>query len=171
MTEIVSITGHRPEKIRDFEWVRATLSEVLLTLHPDSLVQGMAAGVDLLSAEVAASLSIPYTCARPWAGHQPRSSDRRLYERVLAESAEVVDVNDSQAYIGPHLYQRRNEYMVDHSTILVAVWDGSKGGTGNCVSYARRKNVPIVRIDPTRETVKYPFEVPGEIEEPGLTLF
>lgn len=28
--------------------------------------------------------------------------------------------------------QKRNEYMVDLADKVVAVWDGSKGGTDNC---------------------------------------
>ncbi len=34
-------------------------------------------------------------------------------------------------------YQRRNEFMVDASDALAAFFDGSPGGTANCVRYAR----------------------------------
>jgi len=44
--------------------------------------------------------------------------------------------------------QRRNEWMVDHSDKVLAVWDGSNGGTGNCVAYARSIGREIIRIDP-----------------------
>jgi hypothetical protein len=39
--------------------------------------------------------------------------------------------------------------MVDNSDLLIAVWDGSSGGTSNCVSYATIKGKQIIRIDPT----------------------
>ncbi|WP_188052008.1 hypothetical protein [Azospirillum sp. Sh1] len=37
----------------------------------------------------------------------------------------------------------RNEWMVDHSDRLLALWDGSQGGTANCVRYARGLGRPI----------------------------
>lgn len=48
----------------------------------------------------------------------------------------------------PYKLQIRNEYMVDKANIVIAVWDGSKGGTGNCYNYAKKKNKNIIRIDP-----------------------
>ena len=56
--------------------------------------------------------------------------------------------------------QIRNRYMVDwlgdSTGLLIAVWDGSPGGTANCVNYAKLKCRPILRIDPStllKETV------------------
>ena len=33
---------------------------------------------------------------------------------------------------------QRNKYMVDNSSIVIACWDGTSGGTANCVGYAKR---------------------------------
>jgi uncharacterized phage-like protein YoqJ len=46
--------------------------------------------------------------------------------------------------------QVRNEWMVDHCNDLLAVWDGSDGGTGNCVRYAQRILEPskLHRVNP-----------------------
>ena len=38
--------------------------------------------------------------------------------------------------------------MVDNSDIIIAVWDGTKGGTYNCVQYAKKKNKEIIQINP-----------------------
>jgi hypothetical protein len=38
--------------------------------------------------------------------------------------------------------------MVDHAELLIAVWDGTSGGTANCVKYARKDGVEIWRINP-----------------------
>ena len=43
--------------------------------------------------------------------------------------------------------QKRNEYMVDNSDILIAVFDGSKSGTKNCIDYAKKHNKEIIIID------------------------
>lgn len=38
--------------------------------------------------------------------------------------------------------QSRNEWMVNRSNIVIALWDGSeKGGTYNCLKYAKSKIV------------------------------
>jgi uncharacterized phage-like protein YoqJ len=44
--------------------------------------------------------------------------------------------------------QIRNEWMVDNAHIVLALWDGSSGGTGNCIKYANRKSVnkPIINL-------------------------
>lgn len=44
--------------------------------------------------------------------------------------------------------QKRNEYMVDLADRVIVVWDGSKGGTANCVKYAENVGKKIIRIEP-----------------------
>ncbi len=38
--------------------------------------------------------------------------------------------------------------MVNNCDMLIAVWDGSDGGTANCVKYAQSKGVDIRIINP-----------------------
>lgn len=38
--------------------------------------------------------------------------------------------------------------MVDNSDFVIAVWDGTKGGTANCVRYAKKLNKELVAINP-----------------------
>ena len=44
--------------------------------------------------------------------------------------------------------QRRNRYMVDHSSLLIAVYDGQSGGTRSTLEYAILRRVPFVDIRP-----------------------
>lgn len=44
--------------------------------------------------------------------------------------------------------QKRNEYMVDHSDKVIAVWDGSKSGTKNCIDYAKKVGKDIIFVQP-----------------------
>lgn len=48
----------------------------------------------------------------------------------------------------PGCMHRRNRYMVDHSSLLLAVHDGSPGGTRYTIEYAlrRRKDVLILPV-------------------------
>ena len=42
---------------------------------------------------------------------------------------------------------RRNRYMVDRSSLLIAAFDGSKGGTLYTASYALKHGVEVTVID------------------------
>jgi uncharacterized phage-like protein YoqJ len=42
-----------------------------------------------------------------------------------------------------HKMHVRNKWMVNKCNKVLALWDGSKGGTGNCVSYALSVDRPI----------------------------
>lgn len=49
------------------------------------------------------------------------------------------------AYMAPKM-QKRNEYMVDQSDWVIAVWNGTRGGTANCVHYAQSKNKRLLIV-------------------------
>lgn len=40
--------------------------------------------------------------------------------------------------------------MVDHSDAVIAVWNGSKSGTGNTVRYAMSSGKKVLIIDPNK---------------------
>ena len=48
--------------------------------------------------------------------------------------------------------QRRNRYMVDHASMLLAVHDGQPGGTRRTMEYAMHRGLQIVDIPPVMET-------------------
>jgi uncharacterized phage-like protein YoqJ len=50
--------------------------------------------------------------------------------------------------------QKRNEWMTDNSKYIIAVWDGTKGGTGNCVNYGKKVNKLITSLHPKTLEVK-----------------
>jgi uncharacterized phage-like protein YoqJ len=146
---IVSITGHRPERIPDMKIVAQALFDAYDALEATRIIQGCAAGVDLTSAFVAYRKRIPFSAYRPWKGHAPRVCDRTMYGQMMKFANEVIDVDPSLDYPGPWVYQKRNVAMVDRAEATIAVWDGvKKGGTFNCVKYAWEKNVPVLVIDP-----------------------
>lgn len=153
----VAITGHRPEQIIDKQWVKESLTQVLMNLQPKLLYQGMAAGVDLLSAEIAHNLHIPYVATKPWVGHEPRTEDKKLYDIVIQQATQVVNVSNEKEYLGPWFYHNRNKYMVDHADVLIAVWNGTKkGGTFACLSYAKKVGVPVIVLNPAQKLITYP---------------
>jgi uncharacterized phage-like protein YoqJ len=48
----------------------------------------------------------------------------------------------------PDCMLNRNAYMIDNSSVLIAVFDGSHGGTMHTVNYAVKQGIEIIRIDP-----------------------
>lgn len=148
---IVAGTGHRPDKLGGYgKSVKARL-EVLaidwITLHkPTQIISGMALGWDQALAEAALELNIPLIAAVPFEGQEmawPRESQER-YRELLAGAKEVKIVS-KDGYAAWKM-QRRNEWMVDRCELLLALWDGSSGGTANCIRYARQQVTPIYNL-------------------------
>ena len=83
--------------------------------------------------------------------------DKTRYFKQLQFANKVTYVDSLKKYqatkipIGkynPYKLQIRNEYMVDNSDLVIAIWDGSKSGTKNCIDYAKGLNKKIVIINP-----------------------
>lgn len=152
MTELVIAgTGHRPEDAEDEGIVRLKIRTKLR--YPNKLgrittvVVGMAAGFDCWLGDEARLLGLEIWAAKPWAGHKPRRGDEELYERIIAAASRVVNVNESEDYPGAWCYPQRNKWMVDNADAVMAYWSGvEKGGTYNCIEYARQVNKPIANI-------------------------
>jgi len=75
---------------------------------------------------------------------------QRTYYRLLKRADAVVVLGDPPAKYGEakELLLARNRKMVDVSNLLLAVWDGSPGGTAYTVRYAQKAGVPVLRLDP-----------------------
>lgn len=136
---IVAGTGHRIEKIGDrIGAVISATRDLVLELRPDHIISGMATGFDQALAAVARDLGIPWTAAIPFPGQHLRwpEAAQEEYHRLLEHAADIAIVSPS--YEGPWVMQRRNVWMVDRCELLIACWDGSSGGTANCLKYAER---------------------------------
>ncbi len=146
-TKVLTITGHRPDRIKDPTQTRLAIYEALKIIEPSKLYQGMAAGVDAWTAAEAWKLDIPFHNVMPWAGH--KAVDTKSLEWLKRNATETIVLNQSLKYPGPFAFEHRNRYMIDHSDIVLAVWDGSpKGGTFNAIQYARKLGKQIYRINP-----------------------
>jgi uncharacterized phage-like protein YoqJ len=156
---IVAFTGHRPDKLPDkktgyklpnptYLKVCRQIQSTLQELQPEKVISGMALGVDQWAAFIAHKLKIPFIAAVPFINQESKwpTSSQGTYNKLIKLAAEVVIVSDGE--YSAQKMQTRNEWMVDHCDKLIAVWDGSDGGTGNCVKYAKSKDKEIIYIDP-----------------------
>lgn len=158
----IAITGHRPPKVGGYA-PSVTQAYIMLELlqtfailkdkYPSLVIlTGMAQGVDQWAAEVCCDLELPFIAYLPCQGQElswPAAS--QVYYHRLLEEAQSVKIISHGPYRSWKM-QVRNEHLVNDSEFLIAVWNGSSGGTGNCVEYAERLNRKVLRIDPRHAT-------------------
>ena len=155
-------TGHRPAKL---PWgtnendprclaVREELAcrlEVVYEAGYRRFLCGMAIGCDMLFAE--AVLALQERCpdvlleAVIPCGTQPDKwtlPQRLRYNRLLDRCSKVTVL---QIHYSPDCMQRRNRYMVDHSSLLLACYNGSPGGTMSTILYAQRQQIKVITMD------------------------
>lgn len=148
---IICGTGHRPNKLGGYS-LETEHNLFRLARHwiagnkPTSVISGMAMGWDMALAHAAIHLDTPLIAAVPFKGQENMwpTETQNFYAQLLERANEVVYVcEDGYA---PWKMQVRNVWMVDHADVVLALWDGSKGGTGNCVAYANKVSKPIVNL-------------------------
>ena len=154
--------------------VKTAIKEALLRAvakytasHEIVVISGGALGVDTDAARAAHSMGLRFVVAAPCLNQDnPWPADSKATYRKMcgfadADLAQTLAVNGevveggvvyvtATEYTGPALMQTRNVWMVDHADAIVAVWNGSGGGTANCVTAAKEKGIPIVMIDPRK---------------------
>ena len=85
-------------------------------------------------------------CAIPYEGFERKwaANWQFLYREILAKA-------DGQKIFSPKFtyaaFQIRNRWMVDHAVRLIAVYNGTPGGTRNTLAYAQKKSIAL-RIIP-----------------------
>lgn len=147
-------TGHRPEKLAMPEGkIKAALETAIKAAVGDgyqTFISGMARGVDLWAAEIVLrlrdeGLPIRLICASPYEGFEDRwrAEWREMYRRVLG-SADLVRFICSG--YSQSCFQIRNEWMVNHSARVIAVYNGASGGTRNTLEYAAAQGLTIIQI-------------------------
>lgn len=150
----VCFTGHRPEKLKQSESVivkalEAAIKEAISD-GKNVFISGMARGVDIWAAEIVLRLrnegqNVKLICAGPYEGFERGWSHdwQQRYNAVL-RSADLV------RFICPGYsracFQIRNEWMVDHSALVIAVFNGQPSGTKNTIDYAVQKSVAVCYV-------------------------
>ncbi len=147
-------TGHRPEKLKRAEaeiisWletqIRKAIDDGFVTF-----ISGMARGVDIWAAEVVLCLKdeglpIHLICATPFEGFERSWDDgwKQRYTDVIRKADLVKYVCNDYSRA---CFQIRNEWMVDRSARVIAVYDGQPGGTKNTIDYAISKGIIVEYI-------------------------
>lgn len=166
---ICAFTGHRPKSFpwKDNETVpgcvllKETLAEQIQLLADKGVtdfLSGMAQGVDLWAAEIVLDLkkknpALRLHCILPCEGQEDAwpMSEQERYRSILRQADEVIYVN--REYTSDCMLAR-NRYLAEHSSVLLAVYNGSyRSGTGMTVRYAKRLGREVIVIAPVSRSV------------------
>lgn len=150
----VCFTGHRPEKLNMQEnTVKKYLqSEIVSSIQKGyaTFISGMARGVDMWAAEIVLEVKkkspqIKLIAAVPFEGFESKWSyeNKKSYNKILSNADLIRYICPKFSYSS---YQIRNEWMVNHSSKVIAVWNGKKSGTKNTIDYANKCGVEVVNI-------------------------
>lgn len=166
---ICAFTGHRP---KSFPWkdnetdpgcvlLKETLAKQIKLLTAQGItnwLSGMAQGVDLWAAEIVLDLrkknpALRLHCVLPCEGQERKwpASEQERYHSILRQADEVIYVN--REYTSDCMLAR-NRYLVEHSSVLLAVYNGTyRSGTGMTVRYAKKLGREVIVIDPISRSV------------------
>lgn len=156
---ILSATGHRPDKLGGYgqavlNRLTALAKAALQKYIPDKVISGMALGWDTAVALASIDLQIPFIAAIPCEGQDALWPDeaKARYHAILQRAERVVMTGPGGSY-APFKMNIRNEWMVDNCDMVLALFNGSAGGTANCLAYAKSKQVNVVNL--WKSWVKY----------------
>ncbi len=155
-------TGHRPNKLpwREDETdprcvkLKAAIKREVERAYERGyrhFICGMAQGADFYFCEAVQDLrdqrpDVTIEAAIPCEEQASRWSerDRERYFRL-------VGLCDFETVVQHHYDRgcmlRRNRYMVDHSSLLIAAFDGTLGGTMYTITYAMRQEVEVITLN------------------------
>lgn len=150
----VTLTGHRFIPYGKLSMLRVALKSIILELYAkgyNNYYCGMAIGFDLLSAEVVLSLKTECEGLRliavvPYRNQDERFSfaDKKRYHSILSRADETILLRENY-HQGCLL--RRNDYMLAHSSQVIAYFDGeNKGGTFYTCRNAQAKDLPVINL-------------------------
>jgi len=155
-----TISGMRPFKLPDdldlSKLLRRLKEEIRASIRQGytDFQTGMAMGVDIWAAKIVLRLKkeenpdLRLCCCLPCEtqADEWKKAWRDEYYYILSEADEAVCL---QKQYSAGCMQKRNRMMVDSSSRLIAVYDGSPaGGTAQTVAYARQQGLQIALIDP-----------------------
>lgn len=152
----ITFTGHRPSKLpggyNDCEnYLIGPINDCLDNLHDvDCAYNGLALGFDAVTAWACLYRDIKVIGALPclkqeckWP-YESQKKYKELCDEIKLHDGELILVSDCE--YNSYVMQKRNVYMVDNSDLVIACWDGSSGGTANCVKYAEACHKTVINI-------------------------
>ena len=153
-------TGHRPQSLpwgfneqdeRCLKMKQQLKVEIVKAIESGftTFISGMALGFDMICAETVLELKKLYpqikligaipckTQDKLW-----RERDKRRYRELLKKLNGIRCIYDD--YIGSECMLERNRFMINNSSLVIALYNGRNGGTQKTLEYAKKQNIKIV---------------------------
>lgn len=151
-------SGHRPHKLPRNLTIVNVLKSRLYKAIADSVAQGYnefytgcALGVDLWAAMFLAEMKkscpeIKLHCVLPYSGHSEKWSVSDKYDlECVLRNADSVCCLSQKYYKG--CFAARNKYIVDKSSLLIALIGEELSGTGQTIRYAEQSGIKVIRLN------------------------
>lgn len=156
-------TGHRCEKlpwgynekdIRCLKMKKRVRNEIEFAISNGyrHFISGMALGFDMICAEIVLELKeiYPYItleCAIPYKGQSNMWSEiyKKRYNNILLQADKVRCI---YTHFVRGCMHERNRYMVNNSSMIIALYSGLSGGTKYTLNYALKQGLIQIVINP-----------------------
>jgi hypothetical protein len=160
------VVGHRDLRPEETVAIRGAVEKLMKRLRDDHpavplrLICSMAAGADLLVAEVAAELGILITALLPYArrlcrGDLDTEEDKARFDR-LCDSSDVVELGlpadadpghiERAGELRDRQLQRAGAIIARYSGLMIAIWNGEstnhRAGTARAMQFRRQGVMP-----------------------------
>ena len=158
----VCFSGHRPEKLPhggdENSLTTNNLKSLLYKEIYDSIhdgytefITGLARGVDNWAAQMILDFknkndALRLICVQPYKnyGEGWKGYEKWALSHIIERADEVVILCDR---FQPDCMKLRNQYMVDHSSKLIAVVSNYRSGTGQTIRYAQKQGLVVRAIE------------------------
>lgn len=169
----IALTGHRPNKLggynintQPYRKLQADLEQFIEHhLQANDIIvghSGLALGADTIWSKAILNMRKKYPDRVQFHAEIPfmqqhnkwfKKSDIDFWhEQVNTADHQSLYMDSDTELTTKHVVKAlddRNIGMIDHADILIAVWDGTSGGTGNAVRYAKSVNKHIEYVKPS----------------------
>lgn len=164
--KVCCFTGHRPEKL---PWgyneadprclsLKRRLAESVERAYEEGkrhFICGMALGADFYFCEAVLALRERHPGVTLEAAIPCEEQAARWREQDRNRYFDLVERSDQETMVSRRYDRdcmlRRNRYMVDHASKLIAVYDGTLGGTMYTVGYAMKRKLEVEILNPSEE--------------------
>lgn len=149
------VTGHRLGKLKGSEKVTRQLlrTEIgkMVAAGISTFLVGGAEGVELWAADIVCKMkekngNLKLVVAVPFPGVEKKFSERarEKYAEILSKADRVETISDKYA---ADCFQKRDCWIVDHASGMIAVYNGMPGGTRLTIDYMRKAGMEPVIIE------------------------
>jgi len=157
-------TGHRSQKL---PWkfnenderciimkkkLREEIEKAILCGY-NTFYSGMALGFDLICVEILIEMKEKYNDIKIIGAIPCKNQDalwpKEQQERYIACLSKLDSIRCIfDEYNGRECMIERNRYMVDNSSLMIALYNGLPGGTWLTINYAKKRGLKVVIINP-----------------------